>query len=139
MQKHIDKVKEMYAAFRRGDIDTLIANAASDIQWDVAPDHYGAKDGVAALKPRHGHQGMREFFLLIGTWTFHRFDVRDIMTSGNRAMALVSVDIEIPGAGRFVDEEIHLFEFGPDGKTVLFRHFLDTANLVAAHKARKAA
>jgi ketosteroid isomerase-like protein len=139
MQKHIDKVKDIYAAFGRGDIDTLIANAASDIEWDPGPDRYGVKAGIAALKPRRGHAGMREFFLLIGTWTFHRFDVRDVLASGSRAMALVSVDVEIPGAGRFADEEVHLFEFGSDGKTVLFRHFLDTANLVAAHKARKAA
>jgi hypothetical protein len=38
----------------------------------------------------------------------------------------------MPSGGRYRDEQLHLLSFGPDGKVVALRHFLDTATLLAA-------
>lgn len=47
---------------------------------------------------------------------------------------LIEVDLTVKATGkRLRDEEIHLWEFGPDGKVVSLRHFLDTAKAIDAH------
>ncbi len=46
--------------------------------------------------------------------------------------ARVALEYTMPGGGRYRDEQLHLWSFGPDGKVVALRHFLDTAKLPAA-------
>ena len=51
-----------------------------------------------------------------------------------RVAVLIEVDLTVKSTGkRLRDEEIHLWEFGPDGKVSAHRHFLDTAKAIDAH------
>jgi uncharacterized protein len=47
-------------------------------------------------------------------------------------VARVALDYTMPSGGRYRDEQLHLWTFGPDGKVVALRHFMDTAKILAA-------
>jgi uncharacterized protein len=49
-------------------------------------------------------------------------------------VARVALDYTMPSGGRYRDEQLHLWTFGPDGKVVALRHFMDTAKILAAHR-----
>jgi uncharacterized protein len=121
---HVTTVRSLYEAFGRGDVDTIIDAMADDVDWEV-----GAKDhGVPWLTPGRGKQRVADFFAAVGALDFKRFEPRLLFGSGNRVMAVVSVEFLVPETGRSVMEEAegHLWTFGPDGKVVAFRHYVDT-------------
>ena len=60
------------------------------------------------------------------------FQILDIVGSGRQVVAEVRVDISMPGGGRFVDEELHLWTFEDAGRIVRYRHYSDTAKHLAA-------
>ena len=133
MNKSVETVKVLYAAFSRGDIPAILSRLADDVEWDAWPDNYAAKAGVGALQPRRGKAGVADFFKVIGQWKFNEFEVRDIMAGDRQIAAHIFVDYDVPRGGKFRDEEIHLWTFDAEGKVKSFKHFLDTAKLIAAH------
>lgn len=57
------------------------------------------------------------------------------MGGGKYVTGLIACDIELPSGNRFIDEEMHLFEFNEQGQVVMFRHYVDTAKAMAVSKA----
>lgn len=135
MTDHRETVLSIYQAFQRGDIPFILERMAPDVRWEDWPDHTAQKAGVPWLKPLRGRDNVVQFFQLIGGFTFHRFDILSVMGGPNHACGLIAVDIELPTGGRFVDEEMHLFEFNDRGQVVMFRHYVDTAKAMAVSKA----
>jgi ketosteroid isomerase-like protein len=129
---HRETVLAMYQAFQRGDIPAVLGKLAPDVRWEDWPDHSAQKAGVPWLKPLRGRENVVQFFQLLGSYTFHRFDIKAVMGGGNFACGLVAVDIGLPNGQRFTDEEMHLFEFNDQGQVVMFRHYVDTAKAMAA-------
>jgi len=72
------------------------------------------------------------FFATLAECTVNDFQILDIVGSGRQVVAEVPVDISMPGGGRFVDEELHLWTFDDAGKIVRYRHYSDTAKHLAA-------
>ena len=54
------------------------------------------------------------------------------MSSDRQVVAQITIDWTLPGGGRLRDEELHLWTFGPDGRVVAFRHYVDTAKHIRA-------
>ncbi len=75
MTDHRETVQAMYQAFQRGDIPSVLARLAPDVRWEDWPDNHAQKAGVPWLKPLHGRDAAVQFFQLLGTYKFHRFDV----------------------------------------------------------------
>lgn len=135
MVNHRDTVLSLYQAFQRGDIPFILERLAPDVRWEEWPDNHAQKAGVLWLKPLHGRDNVSQFFQLIGTYKFHRFDIVAVMGGSKHASGLVAVDIELPTGKRFIDEEMHLFEFNEKGQVVKFRHYVDTAKAMAVSQA----
>jgi len=135
---HRETVLSMYQAFQRGDIPFILGLMAPDIRWEdwTGIDNHAQKAGVPWMKPLHGRDNAVQFFQLLGTYKFHRFDVLAVMGGPKHACGLIACDIELPGGGRFIDEEMHLFEFNDKGQVVSFRHYADTAKAIAVSKAK---
>ncbi|HEX6391670.1 MAG TPA: nuclear transport factor 2 family protein [Solirubrobacteraceae bacterium] len=127
-------VAEIYEAFGRGDVEPILARVAQDVEWDVFADP-ASRDGVPWLVPRRDPAGVGEFFAAVGGgFEIHDFQVRKIFGDDRTAAAEVFIDATVRATGtRFADEELHVWEFGEDGKVVRFRHYTDT------HKHRAAA
>ncbi len=126
-------VAAIYEAFGRGDVPTILSLLADDVAWDGDwADNWGQRAGLDLLTPRHGHAGVTEFFRVVGGYTLHEFRVLDLLASDRQVVAEVVIDLETPDGGRYRDEELHLWRFGPDGRVSALRHYVDTAKHVAA-------
>lgn len=131
-------VLDMYAAFAKGDIPTLLAGCSPDVRWEDNPGNSAQDAGVPWMLPRRGREGVAQFFQLLSAYKFHQFDVKGVMGYENRAVGLVKCKLESPTGGVFEDEEMHLFEFDDAGMLIRMRHFVDTAKAIAASKPQAA-
>jgi uncharacterized protein len=126
---HAATVQEIYAAFARGDIPAIIDRLADDVDWDGWEDNSAQRAGVPWLTARQGKDGVLAFFEEVAKFEIRDFEVRSVIASDHKVAVEVLMDNAKPG---FRDEELHLWTFGPDGKVVGLRHYVDTAKHIAA-------
>lgn len=134
MSRNLETVKEIYAAFGRGDIAAILDRCADDVAWEAWADNSAAKAGVPWLLPRHGKTGAAEFFGLIGPMLVVKaFRVLSLMDGGDQVAAEFEIECDVPSTGgHYRDEEIHLWMFDAAGKVVRLRHYTDTAKHMRA-------
>jgi uncharacterized protein len=124
MSDHVATVRSIYEAFGRGDIPAVLDALDDDVEWEPwTIDH-----GLPLLTPGRGKAHVAAFFDKIAELEFKRFEPWLVFGSGDHVMALIGVEYLIPQTGRSVsdDAEGHLWVFGPSGKVVAYRHFVDT-------------
>jgi hypothetical protein len=128
-------VQSIYEAFGKGDVPTILNALADDVRWEAWADNSAQKAGVPWLQPRHDKAGVLEFFKLLGAGKVHEFRVLALMANGNQVAAEIVIDVELPNADRFRDEELHLWTLNEAGQVVRLRHYVDTAkHMVAARR-----
>jgi ketosteroid isomerase-like protein len=131
-------VREIYAAFGRGDIPAILDRLAPDVRWDHWPDGSGGqRHGVPWLEQRTGPEEVGGFFETLAALEFHRFEPTALIGEGDRVAALIDVEVTVRATGeRFRDAEVHLWTFDGGGAVCDFRHVVDTAKHVDALRAR---
>jgi ketosteroid isomerase-like protein len=130
---HVATISGLYAAFGRGDLDGMLAPLADDVSWDADwADLSSQRAGLGVAAPRHGADGVREFFALLATFTVHDFQLLDLMASDRQVAAQITIELTYPSGGRLRDEELHLWRFNDDHKIAALRHYVDTAKHIAA-------
>lgn len=125
-------VAAVYDAFAVGDVPAILAMVADDVAWDRWENHYGQRAGVAHLLERRNPAEVGEFFQVIASWTRRHFEITSLIGDGPQVVATTRIDFDLPGGGRLVDEEIHLWTVDDTGRIVGFRHYGDTAKHIAA-------
>ena len=126
-------VAEIYSAFGRGDVPAILDRLADDVAWDAwERTNEGQLAGVAHLAEQRGVQGAAEFFASIAGWSVREFTVLDVIGSGRQVVAEIRAAFDLPGGGKFADEELHLWTFDESGKVTRFRHYVDTAKHIRA-------
>ncbi|MHA6785749.1 nuclear transport factor 2 family protein [Pseudonocardia saturnea] len=125
-------VAEIYAAFGRGDVPAILDALADDVAWEDWADNSTQRAGVPHMLPRRGPAQVAEFFAIVGAWVPRAFEVLDIIGTGDQVGAEIRAEFELPGGGRFADEEMHLWTFDAGGRVTRFRHYVDTAKHIAA-------
>ena len=127
-------VSELYAAFGRRDVPTILDLLADDVAWDADwVDNYAQRDGaVEHFLPRRGRAQVVDFFAILATYTVHDFQVLRMLSGDDAVVAQIIIEVSTPDGGHLRDEELHLWTFGTDGKIVALRHYLDTAKHLAA-------
>ena len=135
MSDNIAFVQSLYAAFGRGDVDTIIAGLAPDIDWE----NVGRRSDYASLGPRKGRDEVRGFFeLLASDVNFPEFAPLDFDAAGDKVFVEGHSRMSLKQGGPEVDTDwVHVFTIR-DGQVTRFRDFLDTAQLAEAYaKARE--
>lgn len=127
-------VGDIYAAFGRGDIPAILDALADDVAWEVWADNFVQRAGVPYMLPRRGPAAVAEFFTVVGGMTLLDFAVLDVIGTGRQVVAEVRGAFAVPSGGRYADEELHLWTFDEAGKVIRFRHYIDTAKHIAAHR-----
>jgi ketosteroid isomerase-like protein len=122
---NVKTVQDIYAAFGAGEIPTILAKLADDVDWG-----YGgaSADGVPWLQHRRGPGEVAGFFESISALEFHAFAPKEILDGGNVVVALIDVDFTVTATKQRITEEdeIHVWRFNDAGKIVRFRHGANT-------------
>jgi ketosteroid isomerase-like protein len=129
MTDNIAFVQSLYAAFGRGDIDTIIAGLAGDIDWLSI----GRPSDFATFGPRRGPGEVREFFDLLARDTeFSEFSPNDFDAVGDKVFVEGHSRMRLKAGGPEVDTDwAHIFTI-KGGKVARFRDFTDTAQTAEA-------
>ena len=120
----IETAQQIYAAFGRGDVPTILAHLAEDVDWE-----YGAfPNPVPWLQARRGRAGAAEFFQSLAALEFTHFQPLKIFGDADTAVALCRVEAIVRATGKRCVEvgEVHVFEFNAQGQVQRFRHAADT-------------
>ncbi len=129
---NITLVQSLYAAFGRGDIATIVAAMAPDVDWEVV----GRSTDYPVLGKRKGPQGVQEFFRLVGELQqASEFAPREFYASGDKVFVTRSLRLEASRrpAARSSAEWMHVFTI-KGGKVTAFREFTDTAQFAEANR-----
>ena len=123
---NIQKVQSLYAAFGRGDINTIVANVSDDADWGT--------DSVATEVPwyrvRRGREGVADFFATLDREVeFTRFDPSIFAGAGDRVFVHTDLAYKLKKNGREASTgSVHEFTLR-DGIVTRFRAFEDTASV----------
>ena len=131
--KNIQIVKDIYAAFSRGDVPTIMQHISDDL-------HSFGVVSEEKLIPWHiqisKKQDVPKFFQAIAESSeFTRFEPRDFAAGGDHVYCTISCDVTFKHNRKkltAVDNEMHRFTF-KNGKVVEWRGTEDTARISAAY------
>lgn len=121
---NIATVQSIYAAFGRGDIPAILEHLADDVIWEY--DKTEAE--VPWLVPRRGRAVVAKFFEALAALDFQKFEPKTLLESGNTVVSLNDVAFTVRSTGKSVveEDEVHIWNFGPDGRVTRFCHKTDT-------------
>ena len=124
-------VQALYAAFLRGDIQTVLDNLTPDIDWQpIGP----AKD-FPLFTPRHGRNEILRFFEdLSESHTFTEFSPQEYMASGDKVVVLGHYAMTFNRSGRNAATDWAMVFTIREGKICRFREHTDSAKLVEAYR-----
>jgi ketosteroid isomerase-like protein len=119
---HVTRVRELYAAFARGDIAAFLPHLSPDVEWKE-PDHpFNPSSGT-----RHGTGGVLEWFR-IG----HEAEVVEVLTperfltDANGVAVFGHMRCRVRRTGKTYESDfVHLVTFRND-KIIRFQEFFDT-------------
>ena len=124
----IQRVKDGYAAFMRGDIPAVLDALTDDTVW-VSP---GPADLPGTGTFRGKHEVVAFFTTLGENVEFQVFDPREFVAQGDKVVALIHTEATIRRNGRkVVDDTAHVWTF-KDGKVSHLQFYSDTEAQAAA-------
>ncbi len=124
----ISRVKELYEAFSRGDIQTLLESLADDISWEVE-----APADLAAAGIRKSRQEVAAFFTALNAQTSDpRLEMTEFLSGDNTVAAFGRFQATARATAiRFDVPVAHYFKFR-DGKIVRHVQLSDTGTMANA-------
>jgi uncharacterized protein len=132
-QANVRLVQEAYAAFNRGDIQTILSSLSENVEW-IAP-------GVEPVAGTYrGRDGVAKFFQKVKEIAeFSAFEPREYVAQGDRVIALGNYKATVPATGKTYQCDWAMSFTFRDGKVTNFQEFTDTAAIAAAMTATSAA
>lgn len=129
MTENVDKLQQMYAAFGRGDIATILDNVTDDVEWGVET----VATEVPWYRLSRGRAGVAEFFEALGREVeFTKFQPTAFIPNGDEVIVQVDYDYRLRKNGKGAPVgSMHKFRVR-DGKVTSFRAYEDTAAVRSA-------
>ena len=125
-------VQEAYAAFSRGDIQTLLSKFADDIVWTAV---YGAGSHVPTAGERRGRAAVAEFFKQVAeNINFSRFEPKEFIATGDTVVALGHYTATTPMKKSFDSDFAMVFTLR-NGQVTRFQEFCNSTAINAAYAA----
>src|SRR5688572_18165972 len=127
-------VQEAYAAFSRGDIQTLLSKFADDIVWTAV---YGAGSHVPTAGERRGKAAVAEFFKQVAeNINFSRFEPKEFIATGDKVVALGHYTATTPMKKIFDSDFAMVFTLW-NGQVTRFQEFCNSAAINAAYRSEE--
>jgi ketosteroid isomerase-like protein len=129
-QENTNVVQQIYASFKSGDIQALLARIADDVQWQL-PD----MENVPFSGKRQGREQVAEFFASVAdNQEVLAFEPGDFTAQGDKVVAQGHYRWRVKATGReFQADWAHVFTI-QGGKVIGFQEYIDTAAVVAAYQ-----
>jgi uncharacterized protein len=125
-------VQDMYAAFGRGDIASLLDGCADDITWIGV---YGCGPQVPFSGEKHGKAEVAAFFKSVAeTEKFSVFDPKQFIATGDTVVCLGHYTATTHIGKQFDGDFAMVFTLR-DGKVTRYQEFCDSAGINEAHTA----
>lgn len=124
--KNIEKMQQMYAAFGRGDIASILSEVTDDVDWGTET----VATEIPWYRIRHGRAGVADFFATLASEVdFPKFEPNLFAASGDQVLVRVDYEYRLKKNGRSATaKSVHQFTIR-DGKVAQFRAFEDTATV----------
>lgn len=124
-----DLILNMYDAFSKGDIQTILNHLSPDAEW-TSP----GPSIVPYFGTFRGREGVMKFFQALGgTQTNQKLTTEDLIAQGNKVVTVGRYAADITATGKRVDTMIcHVFTV-EDGKVTRFLDFTDSAQVADAY------
>lgn len=127
-QDNVKTIQQLYEAFGRGDIPTILNALADDVEWKEPPN--GAPPFAGT---HHGRDGVGRFFQrLAETVEPEQFEPREFVAQGDVVVALGYYRFRARTTGKSYDTEWSMVWRFRDGKVAQFQIYKDSAAEVAA-------
>jgi ketosteroid isomerase-like protein len=126
---NLDTVKQIYEAFGRADVATILDRLADDVDWatdttSTAAPWYGRRSGKAEVE--------RFFQDIAGVSEVLEFTPLSFAASGEEVHTLVRYRVRFTNTGNEVEMNLHHYFRFRDGTVVYYRGSEDTAQVLAA-------
>lgn len=121
----IETIQHLYAAFGRGDVPTILAGLADDVDWE----HDAFPNPVPWLQPLHGRDQVPRFFeALFSSVEMNVFKPKMFFADGLTVVDLVDVECTVRATGKRIIEPdaVHIWRLNARGLVQRFRHRADT-------------
>jgi uncharacterized protein len=121
-------VKDLYAAFGRGDITSVLELIAEDVVWRLpgtVPDYSGTYEGQTSV--------VNFFEELNSTVEIEGFEPLDFVAEGDRVLVTGWSRGRVKSTGRMFDNHWVMAFNVRDGKIIKFEEYADTQVLAGAH------
>lgn len=130
-------IEDLYAAFSRGDLDTILRNVTDDVEWvEFGP------TAIPFTGVHHGRESVKRCLTLVKvTQSGLRIRITEFVSAGDTVVAAIRYSGRVIATGRAFDSSaVQIFTFR-NGKVASFRDYFDTAQLATAYtqKARTVA
>jgi len=123
-------VQEAYAAFKRGDIPTLLGYMADDVRWHPV---IGTGSHVPFSGERTGKAAVEQFFAQVAaSQDFELFEPREFVAQGDKVVALGHYCAAAKSTGKRFDSDFVMVFTLRGGKVARFQEFTDSAGINAA-------
>ena len=123
-------VQEAYAAFGRGDVQTILDRLDDHVVWTAV---YGSGPQVPYSGERRGKAVIGEFFKQVAeSVTFSRFEPQDFIASGDKVVTLGHYT-GTTSIGKSFDLDWAMVFTLRNGKIARFQEFTDVAAINAAY------
>jgi ketosteroid isomerase-like protein len=134
MSDLINKVKEFYAAFSRGDIETILASVADDVSWE-----YEAPPELLSAGIRRSRKQVAEYFSALATQSVdHNLEMTEFFATDDAVAAFGRYQGTVQPSGVRVDTPLaHYFKFH-DGKVIRHIQLSNTGATLEAIRGRAA-
>jgi ketosteroid isomerase-like protein len=131
MTGNVHTVKDIYAAFGRGDIPAILAQLAVDVVWE-----FEGPSSISFTGIRHGVPDASGFFTGIDReHTEPHLEIQSVIGSGDEVAAFGRYSATMKNTGKRVTSPLaHYWKFR-DGKVARYVNYIDTAAFVEGMKA----
>ena len=129
-QENVKLVQDLYAAFGRGDIPTILKALSSDVQW-----FNSGSSGIPYAGKRQGVDQVAQFFqALSDNVMVKQFEPTEYVAQKDRVIALGNWRGQSKSTGRAFDSDWAMVWTVKNGKVTSFRGYEDTAAMVDAFR-----
>ena len=132
-EQNIQIVRQMYAAFTRGDVAAILSQLAPDVRWQVV-----AGEHLPWGKPRHSPQEVGSFFMELSQHLdYQQFEPLEYIAQRDRVVVVGRDRCVVRANGRVIEGTWVMLWTLQNGLVTTFDYFDNSAQMVAALKGRE--